>query len=112
MAKVTVRVAVAVDHRGVWNAAGWNDSGEVDGPVEVDDEEFFRTVLDFIEPGERRYVLTAELDVPDGPEAVEVPASVSSSSSEAGDAGSLTSAVRQSSPASDGRSGAEQETDA
>lgn len=53
--KVTVRIAVAVDPSGDWNSSGWgsaSDTQKMDLAVET------------VGSGERRYWLTAELEVP------------------------------------------------
>lgn len=61
MRKIQVRVPVVVDHTGNWNAAGFPNK---EGGFRPDDIAF-GDLLDFIEPGERRYVLVAELEVPE-----------------------------------------------
>lgn len=58
---VRVKVAVAVDPTGNWNASGWRDG---------DDIEKMGTAFDPLEPGEARYWLTAELPIPEKVEVV------------------------------------------
>jgi hypothetical protein len=61
---VKVRIAVAVDPTGSWNASGWD---------RADDDEMMRMACEVLEDGEARYFLTAELPVP---EIVDIPATV------------------------------------
>lgn len=56
--KVKVRVAVAVDPTGHWNATGWR--GAKDGQM-------MELAVETVEDGEARYFLEAELEVPDVP---------------------------------------------
>ena len=56
MAKVKVRIAVAVDRQGNWNSCGWSGCGDVG--------EMFQICVETIESGEARYILTADLDLP------------------------------------------------
>lgn len=60
MATVKVRIAVAVAPNGEWNAMGWS-SGE------ASDSEKMSLCIETIDPGEARYWLEAELDVPEAP---------------------------------------------
>ena len=60
MAKVKVRIAVAVGTNGEWNAMGWS-SGE------TSDSEKMSLCVEVIDSGEARYWLEAELDVPEAP---------------------------------------------
>jgi hypothetical protein len=53
---VRVRVAVAVDTQGEWNAAGWS-SGTEDERMEI--------ACDNVQPGEARYWLEANLPLPE-----------------------------------------------
>ena len=56
MAKtVKVRIAVAVDPKGHWQASGWRDAGE----------EVWDCVLDCVDDGEARFWITAELPIPE-----------------------------------------------
>ena len=55
MAKVKVRIAVAVGKDGHWNAAGWEGGSA---------EDVMAIAIDLVEDGEARYWLEAELDVP------------------------------------------------
>jgi hypothetical protein len=57
---VKVRIAVAVDPEGDWNATGWR--GRDGEPV---DEEAMEIVADNLNPGERRFWVEAELPVPE-----------------------------------------------
>lgn len=61
---VKVRIAVAVDPEGAWHCCGW------DG---CDEQEAFSYCIDSLGSGESRYILTAELAIP---EVVEVPAAI------------------------------------
>lgn len=56
MTKVKVRIAVAVDASGNWNSCG--------ASVFNNDKETMDLALEGVDPGERRYWLDAELDVP------------------------------------------------
>jgi hypothetical protein len=56
MAKVKVRVAVAVDPQGDWASSGF--SGQ-------DEAEAHSYCTDHIQPGESRYWLEAEVDIPE-----------------------------------------------
>lgn len=59
MKTVKVRVAVAVDPTGKWNASGWNaDNGE---PV----EDAMDIAIEGVGEGATRYWLEAELPVPE-----------------------------------------------
>ena len=53
--KVLVRIALATDKNGAWNAIGW--SGGAD-----------KKMLELVSDGERRYFLTAELELPEAPQ--------------------------------------------
>ena len=55
---VKVRIAVSVDPAGAWSSAGWSWSGS-------DSEDFHSYTIDSLEPGENRYWLEAELEVPE-----------------------------------------------
>lgn len=59
MAKVRVRVAVAVGPDGKWNATGWSGA--------CDDGEVMSLAIDSVEGGERRYWLEAWLEIPEIP---------------------------------------------
>lgn len=54
--KVKVRIAVAVDRNGNWNAAG--------GDWSISDDHSLEHAVECLDSGENRYILTAELDVP------------------------------------------------
>jgi len=53
---IKVRVAVSVDCNGDWSASGWSSTSS---------EDFHSYTIDALEPGENRYWLEAELDVPE-----------------------------------------------
>ena len=74
MKTVKVKVAVAVDRTGGWCAAGWTDSK---------DDERIDAAAEHVEPGERVYWLTAELQVPEGAEAEEISADVTDAADDA-----------------------------
>lgn len=59
MAKINVRIAVAVDPDGKWNAVGFNGS---------DDADKMMLATEVVSAGEARYWLTATLDVPEARE--------------------------------------------
>jgi len=60
MPKVKVRIAVAVDPSGKWNACGWRkDNGDTAGEDAMD------CTVDMVGSGEARYWVEAELDVPE-----------------------------------------------
>lgn len=61
-----VRIAVAVDPTGEWVAAGWGLLEKV-----VPDDELMSTAVDTLNPGEARYILTAELAIPTSPVVVD-----------------------------------------
>lgn len=61
--KVRVRIAVAVDPRGDWNAAGWDCSY----PAEVYDRKAMEVACEGVLDGSARYWLEADLDVPEVP---------------------------------------------
>ncbi len=65
MATVKVRIAVAVDAAGNWNSCG--------ASVFENDEETMDLALEGVDPGERRYWLDAELDVPKAEGTIVVP---------------------------------------
>jgi hypothetical protein len=52
---VKVKIAVSVDHNGEWSSAGWNTANP---------EELHSYTIDSLEPGERRYWMEAELELP------------------------------------------------
>jgi hypothetical protein len=58
MKTIKVRVAVAIDPSGKWNALGW--SGECDYVI-------MRDCVEHLEEGEARYWLEAELPIPEVP---------------------------------------------
>lgn len=60
MKKVKVRIAVAVDPEGDWNACGWS----IDGKKQPDSE-ITMIARETVAEGERIYFLEAELDVPE-----------------------------------------------
>ena len=66
---VKVKIAVAVGHDGSWCAGGGS------APCEGGDE--FRCLLDWVPDDERRYYVTAELELPDAHETVTVEGEVS-----------------------------------
>jgi hypothetical protein len=53
---VKVRIAVSVDRTGAWSSAGWSGS---------DSDDFHSYTIDSLIPGENRYWLEAELEVPE-----------------------------------------------
>lgn len=55
--KVKVRIAVAVDSDGDWNACGWSDA--------PDDSTTMGIACETLGDGERRYWIEAELDAPE-----------------------------------------------
>ncbi len=61
--KVKVRVAVAVDPNGYWNAAGWGGGHR----GEPNDQQKMEIAVECVEDGEARYWLEAEVEVPDVP---------------------------------------------
>lgn len=56
MKTVKVRIAVAVDPKGAWNASGWSGATN---KVAMD------CAVDVVESGEARYWLEAELPIPE-----------------------------------------------
>ena len=61
--KVKVRVALAVDPNGYWNATGWG-GGRLGTPPEA---EVMGLAVEAVEDGEARYWLEAEVEVPEVP---------------------------------------------
>lgn len=55
MAKVKVRIAVAVDPSGNWCSCGW---------ATATDDDSMSNVVDGLDEGEVRYWLEAEIDIP------------------------------------------------
>ena len=53
---IKVRVAVSVDCNGDWSASGWSSTSP---------EDFHGYTIDSLEPGENRYWLEAELQIPE-----------------------------------------------
>lgn len=53
---VRVRIAVSVDPTGEWSAAGWSG---------LSDKEAHGYTIDTLAPGERRYWIEADLEVPE-----------------------------------------------
>lgn len=56
MATVKVRIAVAVCPKGKWMAAGGSEATDLMA---------MGSCLDFVEPGEARYFIEANLDIPE-----------------------------------------------
>lgn len=56
MKTVKVRIAVAIDPKGDWHCCGWNN---------LADDEAFSYAVETLEAGEARYILTAELALPE-----------------------------------------------
>ena len=57
--KTKIRVAVAIDATGDWNACGWG------GPASTSkDSEKMGLAVDGVDDGEARYWLEAEIDLP------------------------------------------------
>lgn len=60
MKTVRVRIAVAVDPEGRWNACGWNrDDGSV-----APDKDKMEAAREMVDEGEARYWLEADLPIP------------------------------------------------
>ena len=57
--KVKIRFAAAIDSKGTWVVSGYSG---------CDDDDMIFSAIEFVEPGERRYWLTAELELPDVPQ--------------------------------------------
>lgn len=55
MEKVKIRIALAVTADGKWNCAGWSDG---------DEDDMMGLAVDALDPGEARYWITAEVDLP------------------------------------------------
>jgi hypothetical protein len=78
---VKVRVAVAVDAEGDWNACGWSKgAGKPPGapadPAPGPDSELAEAACEHVREGERVFYLTAELPIPKRPGPAEVAAGV------------------------------------
>jgi len=78
MTTIKVRIAVAVDPKGQWNAVGWSTAPS--------DDDMSDLALEGVGEGERIYWLTAELDVPARFAPEDIPASVDQNSEGAQDA--------------------------
>lgn len=72
MAKVKVKVCVVVDRKGQWASAGWSV-----GKAPPSEGDVISSAVDMVEEGERRYWLTAELEMPEDAEPIQVSAEVS-----------------------------------
>ena len=57
MAKVKVRIAVGVDHTGDWNCCGCKSGMK-------DEQDMMNIACETLEPGEARYFVEAELNMP------------------------------------------------
>jgi hypothetical protein len=73
MATVFVKIAVAVDAKGKWNACGWS------APGKLISDDAMGIAVEGVGEGEARYYVTAVLQVPD-PEAATVEGKVESAS--------------------------------
>lgn len=62
MKKVRVRIAVAVDQDGEWNAAGWSRRGK-----SCDDDEMMSVCVEGVGGNEASYFVEAEVYVPERP---------------------------------------------
>jgi hypothetical protein len=56
-----IRIAVAVDSEGSWNASGWGNVIK----KESYDQEAMDIAVDGTEDGERRYFIEAEIELPE-----------------------------------------------
>lgn len=65
--QVKVKIAVAVDPGGNWNASGWLNLKN--GEPELGDA--MGSAIDSVAQGEKHYQLTAWLDIPGEPEEIE-----------------------------------------
>lgn len=63
MKTVKVRIAVAVDHKGHWVSAGWSNANN---------EDLMNCAIEDVLPGENRYFVMAELEVPEEIKLIEV----------------------------------------
>lgn len=66
MTTVTVKIAVAVDHKGQWSAIGWDSTSDDHSEVLMDN------VVENLEEGEARYWVEAELEIPEKSEPKEI----------------------------------------
>ena len=57
---IKVKIAVAVDPKGEWAAAGWSDGGEP-----ADEGTLINHTIEDVGPGELVYWVEAELPIPD-----------------------------------------------
>lgn len=58
MKTVKVKIAVAVDPHGNWNAVGWNEAAKNNPNLPMD------LAISSVEEGEAHYWITAELPIP------------------------------------------------
>lgn len=66
--KVKARIAAAIDVTGKWHASGWrSDASDYD-------EQAMSTAVECVDPGERRYWIEVELELPEGAEPIAVTA--------------------------------------
>jgi hypothetical protein len=71
---VSVRIAVAIDPDGNWNASGW---GKLGNDPSKNDKEAMGIAVEILAEGESRFFFTAELPVPDvNRDTPEIPATV------------------------------------
>lgn len=61
MKTVKVRIALAVDHKGDWCANGWSTKSD----AKRYEADAFGCAVENIEPGEARYWIEAEVQVPE-----------------------------------------------
>lgn len=62
MAKVKVRIALAIDSNGKWMAVGWKHATN---------DEMMDNAIDGMDSGERRYFIEAEVEAPEPPTVVQ-----------------------------------------
>lgn len=53
--KIKCRIALSVDHKGGWSAAGWNGA---------DDRSMRSSTVDSLEEGEKQYWIEVEVETP------------------------------------------------
>lgn len=61
--KITARIALAVDARGIFGACGSSS---------LSDSDAINIALEGVDEGERRYIVTVEVELPDAAEPTEV----------------------------------------
>jgi hypothetical protein len=60
MKKTKVRIALAVDSQGVWNACGWSRDGKP-----ASDDDMMTAAVETVSDGENQYWVEVEVEIPE-----------------------------------------------